>query len=278
VAVVAAVLPFLGIAGGDGDGDGTGARPGTPSAGSDGGQASTIQTNSGGCNVQGSGNVVTCAPGLAQSYGQVSLTYYIDTFYYTGNAQDLPTPPDYPAEKALDHCEEWQPWIAGNPAMYTIAPYLDLEMLSGDADLVVIKSAAATIFKRTPSAGGTALTCRHYGGDTPSYTIKVDTVAGRTTLSTFDGPDQVDGPDPMPPASIQLTERGYRHARLTISSKENYLYEGALTVRAVINGVEKTYQIGSTEQPLRWVRVLWGDSSPAPLDWNTTKRQWGDIQ
>ncbi|RSM50474.1 hypothetical protein DMB66_43555 [Actinoplanes sp. ATCC 53533] len=81
----------------------------------------------------------------------------------------------------------------------------------------------------------------------------------------LDGPDQVDGPDAMPPATIQLTERGYRHARLTIASKENYLYEGVLTVRAVINGVEKTYQIGSTEQP-----------SPTPLDWNIAKRQWSD--
>jgi hypothetical protein len=160
--------------------------------------------------------------------------------------------------------------------MYNISPYVDLEMLSGDADLVVIKSAEVAIFKRTPSVGGTVLTCRHFGGDTPTYLIKVDTVAGRTTLSTFNGPDQADGPDTMPPASIQLTERGYRHARLTIASKENYLYEGALTVRAVINGVQKTYQIGSTEQPLRWIRTIWDEKTPAPLDWNTTTRQWSN--
>ncbi|GAB7051330.1 hypothetical protein [Catenuloplanes indicus] len=95
-------------------------------------------------------------------------------------------------------------------------------------------------------------------------------------MSTFDGPDQVDGPDAMPPASIQLTERGYRYARLLIESKEGYLYEGALTVRAVINGTEKTYQIGSAQHPLRWIRTPRDDSGPVPLDWNPTAREWTD--
>ncbi|MDQ0371070.1 hypothetical protein [Catenuloplanes indicus] len=159
---MAVLIPFIA------NGDGKGAKPDASSAASNSGQASTIQANSGGCNVQGSGNVVACGPGLEQSYGQISLAYYIDSFYYTGTAQELPAPPDYPAENANDHCKEWQSWIAGNPAMYNTYPYIDLEMLSGSADLVVVKSAEVAIFKRTPSAGGTALTCRHTGGDIPS--------------------------------------------------------------------------------------------------------------
>ncbi|MET8045462.1 hypothetical protein ABZU25_31915 [Micromonospora sp. NPDC005215] len=268
VAVVAVLIPIMG--------NGNGERPGTPGADSDGGRASTIQTNSEGCDAQGSGSVVTCEVGSKQSYGQVSLTYFVDMFSFAGAARDLPTPPDYPAETTTDHCEDWQTWVAENPAMYSMTPYIDLEMLSGDADLVVIKSAEVTVFKRTPSAGQIALTCRHGGGDAPSYVITVDTVEGRSTLSTFDGPDQVDGPDLMPPASIQLTERGYRYATIVIASKENYLYEGALKVRTVINGAELTYQLGSAERPLRWTRSTWNDSDPVPLDWNRAKRQWSD--
>jgi hypothetical protein len=236
-------------------------------------QAPSTQTNVGDCNAQGSGNVVTCIASKRQSFGQVSVGYDLRLLYFRGTPEELPVPPDYPAKLVGDHCDYWREWIAKSAQMYVVNPFIGLEMLAGEADLVVIKDIEATVFSRAPMAAGTYLSCRYGGGDEVSYRIDVNTVTNGTTVSTFEGPELIAGPAPMPPASIQLSRPSYQYAAVSIDSMKGYLYEGMLTIQAVVNGEEKEYRLGTVDQPLRWL-LQDEETITKTLDWHPHKRRW----
>ena len=209
------------------------------------------------------------------SFAAVSLTLKEkEGAFFSGRWEDLPRPPEYPIEYVTDHCGLWSEWMMNTPQIYFDAEF-ELAVDSGEKDFVVVDAVEVTVLHRRRVTEGTAITCK-YGGDLElGYHIYVDSVTGKTT-----GVHIVSDADvrefEMPPASIQVKGEGHELAYLTIESQAGYLYEGVLKVSAKVNHQTRTYELGSTSNPLRW---LGGGSSNLEVDsydWHPLENRWVD--
>lgn len=230
----------------------------------------------GNCNAQGSQNNVSCQilP-QPEARGRVTLKALGGIYaLYSGPPSTLPTPPDYPADRVTTHCEDWSDWFTSMRDLYRINPVVYVELETGEADLVVLTSVKATIYRRTPITGGTLIQCVYGGGGIEGYYVTVDTVKGKTTYTR---PDDTDKVFEMPPSAIESRKLEYQGVFISLDSQEGQFYEGSITIQYTINGKSAEYSVGTRDQPLRWVTDRdqnVADSYPQIFDWHPTRKRW----
>ena len=246
---------------------------GSPTDGSSTSDPSSVAID-GYCNAQGTGNSANCTfVPSPQSMAEVKFRRDSNTIvtFFAGTPDELPTPPDY--QHAFGHCQDWDTWLRTTPGMYLVDAGVDVQLQTGEPDLITVTAVRVEIFKRTPvdPGTGTVIQCAYGGGSNSYYTVDVDTVHQTTTVTEG---ELVGGrPQQMPPASISLDQKGFRTVRIGLSSLEGHLYEGRIVVSVIVNGASKDLAVGSPEVPLRWIQR---DSrfGGTYYDWDMQIRTW----
>jgi hypothetical protein len=216
------------------------------------------------------------------SLGNVSLEWGGGVYFlFRGSAKELPTPPDYPANRAWGHCGNWGTWISKQPKIYGLLPSVHMAMTSGEPDLVVVHKVEAQIIDRTPLAGSYVLIqCQYGAGLDSGYLVTVDVGTNATNVT-----DTASGHvAPMPPASLSLKGRDYESAMVIIKSTPGVLYGGVISLATDINGKEQTVFLGSPKREFRWLgggledAVTKQVTDQAPkYDWDITRHQWVSV-
>ncbi len=255
---------------------GTPPRPSPPSP-----PASASVT--GDCNAQGSNNNVHCITQLPtefESLAGISLDWMGDggsaTVLFAGPPEELPDPPSY--ENPWNHCDEWEEWFGELPEIYRFNSDTLVSVISGQPDVVAIRDVHVEVFSRTERPDeSTVIQCAYGAGGDHGNIISVDLSTGDTTLEMLDSGDV----SPMPPASLSLSGMDYESALVAIDSTNGYLYEGMITIEAVVNGEDHTFQHGSEAQPLRWVgggldSIAQNEYGGVRYDWAPDDDAWVD--
>ena len=218
-----------------------------------------------------------------QSFGKISYGFGpVLWALYTGPVGDLP-PPKSTEEtgEARESCYGWGNWLSDTAKLYTVDPVIDFDMDAGDTDVAVISRVAIRIFKRVPlgSQSRTFVKCLYGGGSDEFYNVEFNTVTGRAMVREQSLGEEAAKPRPypMPPASIALEDGGHTGVRIALKSRPGHLYEGALLVTTSLNGQERVFTIGSTENPFRWFASTEDYSTNADfpyVGWNSEAGSW----
>lgn len=233
----------------------------------------------GGCAVQGDGNIVQCAPtAQPKSMGSVKFTWAQGAagFLFKGAAEDLPKPPPYPAEEINGHCDEWERWRRAEPRVYEVMNQAELSMIGTRIDSVAIREVRTQVFRKIPlSKPYVFVTCTRGAGLDAGFYIENTLKDNTTTYQDASG----EARHPMPPASAHLGKSGFTSGLVLINSSTDYLYDGKVIIKVVINGVEREYQYGTDAQPLRWVgggldRYGKAETALQTYDWDLGQKTW----
>ncbi|WP_433611028.1 hypothetical protein ACQP2P_43095 [Dactylosporangium sp. CA-139114] len=112
----------------------------------------------------------------------------------------------------------------------------------------------------------------------PFYNATIDTNKGTTEIleNGLAAGGQDDRKYPMPPGSVTLKQKGYATIRLSVNSQEQFRYEGAIVIDAIINGNEVQYRIGDQDHPLRWITRADSEDygQHAFYGWDSRQRAW----
>jgi hypothetical protein len=191
---------------------------------------------------------------------------------FAGPAEELPRPPDYPAEAVRHHCRDWDEWFENSVRAYDVGAALGLEVTAGEADVVAVKLVEARVFRRMAMGKVTPIRCDYGAAGYEGYLIDVDTVTQRTRyMNTNDGSEWRD----MPPGAIVSRKSDFQGALISVSCLDGYLYEGAVDVAADINGTEVKYSFGNQAKPYRWICNQDGRYGSMPAyDWHPVEKRW----
>ncbi|WP_153034294.1 hypothetical protein [Amycolatopsis sp. YIM 10] len=172
-----------------------------------------IERITGDCNAQGNNNDLTCSykvlPPAPRSIGDVEIGWAgYATFFFDGNPDELPKPPDYPTHEVRSHCDERDEWLSTDRRVYTMQPQVWMSMLSGQNDQVVVTRVEPTVFSKRPVDNSfTVLQCLYGADGVPGSLVTVDVATGKTHLVDQSGEDP--SPKAMPPAALVLNGAGY---------------------------------------------------------------------
>jgi hypothetical protein len=231
--------------------------------------------------INGDGNNNSNNCGLPpQSFGKISYEFGpVLWALYAGPVGDLP-PPKSP-EEAGDGCSRWDDWLSDTAKLYAVDPVIDFSLDAGENDVAVISRVAIRIFDRAPlgSRPRTFVKCLYGGGSNEFYNVEFNTVTGRAKVREQALGDEVANPRPypMPPASITLEDGGHAGVRIALKSRPGHMYEGALLVTTSLNGQQRVFTIGSTDNPFRWyasTEDYTSDSGFHYVGWNTEAGTW----
>jgi hypothetical protein len=243
------------------------------------GTTSSVEINSaknGICIVQGSGNKVECVPpaGTA-SLGDISVTWPTSLggeYVYLGDPSQLPKPPDYPAEYKASHCDKWLDWTQRQPTIYSVGADAFMDIISGSPDLVIVKNVKVNLFRKMALPHTVTLIRCKYGGGGAGPVITTNVITGQTEVED----DRTSKRFAMPPGSLSIAGADFEVARISIISRQNYLYEGSIEVDTLVNGKPRKVEIGSVSEPVKWVELSSNkrrDVSGA-YDWDVQKHAW----
>lgn len=225
----------------------------------------------GNCNGVGTNVNVTCYPARD---ARVDITQSkLDFVWFDGTPDQLPTPPDY--ENRAYPCGDWSDWLSRTPGMYLSGPAFDIGMF-GPPGTVTLTRVVASIFDRPKrDREGTWIQCQWGGGNNIPFLITVDTRSSRTTLTVSEQTESEDDKtSPMPPAIVALDEDGNTTGTVLIRSNEGYLYSGGVTFTADLNGAAWVYEVGSEENPLRWIEDGPSGDLGTRYMWDRRSRTW----
>lgn len=172
-----------------------------------------------------------------------------DVYLFDGPPDRLPIPPDLPPCQDPDCKDSWMSWLGKTSDTYAVYPKLYVGLVSGRNDQVSLISITPRIFQRDPLKKPFTLISTPWEStlmEIQGSWIDVNVTTGKTWLEHSQ----------MPPAALVSSGAGYESAKITISSRPKLLYKGQLQVTALINGEERTIDIGSRAHPLQWIREV----------------------
>lgn len=238
-------------------------------------ESRTQVNRDGDCAVQGNGNIVVCAPTAhPKSMGGIKFTWAPQTtgFLFKGSVSELPTPPAYPPDRVLGHCDAWERWRRTDPRAFEVMNTAELGLVGSKADTVAVRKVRTQIFRRTPlTKPYTFVSCTYGAGLDAGFYVRHSLSDNSSMVQEASSKKKFS----MPPASAHLGEEGYVNGFLLINSSKDVLYEGAIIVTAVINGVEREYHYGTATQPLRWLgQGFERFSLDKAYDWDLKQKRW----
>jgi hypothetical protein len=229
------------------------------------------------CSVAGSGNVVNCGDAaLPRSLGRFTATPGdVSAAFFFGPVDELPLPTSFEGYRPDASCGQWPRWLTGVDKLYIVDPEIVLGLDAGANELVVVTAIDVTVLNRTKiSRTGTFVRCSYGAGGRPGLFASVNTLTRTTTVREWDI-NRIIREFPMPPGSISQAEPGHLGVFLDIESMKGYAYEGYVSVKVSVNGVDQTYEVGTATAPLRWI-VADGLQDPDGhyWGWNPKTGRW----
>ncbi|TDC68484.1 hypothetical protein E1200_11530 [Actinomadura sp. GC306] len=235
--------------------------------------------NNGNCNVQGERNNVECGSMPAGIKRVIAELDGNASFIFVGSPSELPTPPPYPADRAIGHCPFWHDWMATEPRVYALSASNTMYLQAGSRDVLSIIKTSVTVTERRKMASEYILIrCQYGAGGEHGTEVVTDTRTGTSEVVDLNTGREAK----MPPFVLNLKDMETSSALLRIEGQPGYLYTGSWTASLLFNGEPAMKTLGMSDKvsSFRWLGS--DESGPdmevifdAPAyDWDLEKKQW----